>query len=158
MKKKLDRVDRKILEELQKNGRISFVELGERVGLSTSPCLERVRRLEQDQYIQGYTAILNPDLLDAGLMVYVEIKLEYESRQIFEKFKRAALRIPYLLECHLLSGDFDYLMKIRVSDMQEYRELLGEILRDLPGVRDTRSYMVMEVIKETTQLSTLSRH
>lgn len=158
MKKKLDRVDRKILEELQKNGRISFVELGERVGLSTSPCLERVRRLEQDQYIQGYTAILNPDLLDAGLMVYVEIKLEYESRQIFEKFKRAALRIPYLLECHLLSGDFDYLMKIRVSDMQEYRELLGEILRDLPGVRDTRSYMVMEVIKESTQLSTLSRN
>jgi Lrp/AsnC family leucine-responsive transcriptional regulator len=158
MKKKLDRVDRKILEELQKNGRISYVDLGERVGLSTSPCLERVRRLEQDQYIQGYTAILNPDLLDAGLMVYVEIKLEYESRQIFEKFKRAALRIPYLLECHLLSGDFDYLMKIRVSDMQEYRELLGEILRDLPGVRDTRSYMVMEVIKESTQLSTLSRH
>lgn len=152
--KKLDRVDRKILDELQKNARISYVELGERVGLSTSPCLERVRRLEQDQYIVGYTAILNPDLLGAGLMVYVEIKLEYESRRIFEKFKQAALRIPYLLECHLLSGDFDYLMKIRVADMQEYRELLGEILRDLPGVRDTRSYMVMEVIKESTQIST----
>jgi Lrp/AsnC family leucine-responsive transcriptional regulator len=152
--KKLDRVDRKILDELQKNARISYVELGERVGLSTSPCLERVRRLEQDQYITGYTAILNPDLLGAGLMVYVEIKLEYESRRIFEKFKQAALRIPYLLECHLLSGDFDYLMKIRVADMQEYRELLGEILRDLPGVRDTRSYMVMEVIKESTQIST----
>ena len=152
--KKLDRVDRKILDELQKNARISYVELGERVGLSTSPCLERVRRLEQDQYIVGYTAILNPDLLGAGLMVYVEIKLEYESRRIFEKFKQAALRIPYLLECHLLSGDFDYLMKIRVADMQEYRALLGEILRDLPGVRDTRSYMVMEVIKESTQLST----
>jgi len=155
--KKLDRVDRKILDELQKNARISYVELGERVGLSTSPCLERVRRLEQDNYIVGYTAILNPDLMEAGLMVYVEIKLEYDSRQIFEKFKFAALKIPFVLECHLLSGDFDYLMKIRVADMQEYRELLGEILRDLPGVRDTRSYMVMEVIKESTHLSTGTR-
>lgn len=90
-------------------------------------------------------------------MVYVEIKLEYESRQIFEKFKLAALKIPFVLECHLLSGDFDYLMKIRVADMQEYRDLLGEILRDLPGVRDTRTYMVMEVIKESTHLSTESR-
>jgi len=156
--KKLDRIDRKILDELQKNARISYVELGERVGLSTSPCLERVRRLEQDKYIVGYTAILNLDLLEAALMVYVEIKLEYDSRQIFENFKHAALRIPYLLECHLLSGDFDYLMKIRVADMQEYRELLGEILRDLPGVRDTRSYMVMEVIKESTHLSIGSRN
>lgn len=155
--KKLDRIDRKILHELQKNARISYVELGERVGLSTSPCLERVRRLEQGNYIVGYTAILNPDLLEAGLMVYVEIKLEYESRQIFEKFKLAALKIPFVLECHLLSGDFDYLMKIRVADMQEYRDLLGEILRDLPGVRDTRTYMVMEVIKESTHLSTESR-
>ena len=152
--KALDRIDRKILSELQSNARISYVDLGERVGLSTSPCLERVKRLESDGYITGYTAVLNPELMNAGLMVYVEIKLEYESRQIFEKFKHAALRIPFVLECHLLSGDFDYLMKIRVADMQEYRDLLGEILRDLPGVRDTRSYMVMEVIKESTHLST----
>jgi len=87
-------------------------------------------------------------------MVYVEIKLEYDSKQIFEQFKQAGLRIPYLLECHLLSGDFDYLMKIRVADMAEYRQLLGEILRDLPGVRDTRSYIVMEIIKESTRIST----
>jgi len=84
----------------------------------------------------------------------VEIKLEYDSKRIFEKFKRAALQIPHLLECHLLSGDFDYLMKIRVADMAEYRQLLGDILRDLPGVRDTRSYIVMEIIKETTRLNT----
>ncbi len=152
--KKLDRIDRRILNELQKNARISFVDLGTRVGLSTSPCIERVRRLETDGYISGYTTILNPDLMDAGLMVYVEIKLEYDSKLIFEQFKQAALRIPYLLECHLLSGDFDYLMKIRVADMAEYRLLLGDILRDLPGVRDTRTYMVMEIIKESTRLST----
>lgn len=154
MPKKLDRIDRRILDELQINARISYVELGEKIGLSTSPCLERVKRLETDGYISGYTAILNPDLLDAGLMVYVEIKLEYDSKQIFEQFKQSALRIPYLLECHLLSGDFDYLMKIRVADMAEYRELLGDILRDLPGVRDTRSYIVMEIIKESTRILT----
>lgn len=152
--KPLDRIDRRILDELQKNARISYVELGERVGLSTSPCLERVKRLESDGYISRYSAILNPELLQAGLMVYVEIKLEYDSRNIFEQFKQAALRIPYLLECHLLSGDFDYLMKVRVADMNEYRQLLGDILRDLPGVRDTRSYIVMEIIKESTAIST----
>ncbi|OED39052.1 AsnC family transcriptional regulator [Chromatiales bacterium (ex Bugula neritina AB1)] len=156
--KSLDRIDRKILDELQKNARISYVELGERVGLSTSPCIERVKRLEQDNTIRGYTALLNPDRLQAGLMVYVEIKLVYDSRRIFEQFKQAALRIPYMLECHLLSGDFDYLMKIRVADMAEYRQLLGEILRDLPGVRDTRSYIVMEVIKESTTISTAHRN
>ena len=152
--KKLDRIDRRILAELQKNARISYVDLGELVGLSTSPCLERVKRLENDGYISGYTAILNPDLMNAALMVYVEIKLEYDSKRMFEKFKSAALQIPHLLECHLLSGDFDYLMKVRVADMAEYRSLLGDFLRDLPGVRDTRSYIVMEVIKETTQLNT----
>ena len=151
--KNLDRIDRRILDALQKNARMSYVELGERVGLSTSPCLERVKRLESDGYIAGYTAILNPELMNAALMVYVEIKLEYDSKRIFEKFKSAALLIPHLLECHLLSGDFDYLMKIRVADMAEYRQLLGDILRDLPGVRDTRSYIVMEIIKETTHLS-----
>ncbi len=153
--KKLDRIDRRILNELQKNARISYVELGEKVGLSTSPCLERVKRLENGGYIVGYTAILNPEMLNAALVVYVEIKLEYDSKQIFEKFKQAALQIPQLLECHLLSGDFDYLMKIRVADMAEYRQLLGDILRDLPGVRDTRTYIVMEIIKESTRLSTL---
>jgi len=155
--KKLDRIDRRILDELQKNARISYVDLGDKVGLSTSPCLERVKRLEADGYIVGYTAILNPEMLQAGLMVYVEIKLEYDTGHIFEEFRQAALRMPYLLECHLLSGDFDYLMKIRVADMAEYRQLLGEILRDLPGVRDTRSYMVMEIIKESTALSTDAR-
>lgn len=152
--KKLDRIDRRILYELQINARISYVELGEKVGLSTSPCLERVKRLETDGYIQRYTAILNPQLMQAGMMVYVEIKLEYDSKTIFEQFRKEALRIPFLLECHLLSGDFDYLMKIRVADMSAYRKLLGEILRDLPGVRDTRSYIVMEIIKESTALTT----
>jgi len=150
--KGIDRIDRRILEQLQLNGRISYVDLGEAVGLSTSPCLERVRRLERDGYIRGYSAQLAPQLLGAGLLVYVEINLDYTSQDIFAQFRSAVLAVPQLLECHLVSGDFDYLLKIRIADMAAYRELLGEILHRLPGVRDTKSYVVMEELKETLNL------
>ncbi len=154
-RRELDRIDRKILRTLQKNGRISFVELGESVGLSTSPCLERVRRLEQAGYIVGYTALLNPKLLDAGLLVYVEINLEYTSPDIFEQFRDVVRFIPQVQECHLVSGGFDYLLKVRIADMAAYRELLGEILHRLPGVRDSKSYVVMEEVKETPAIEVL---
>lgn len=151
-RRELDRIDRNILRTLQSNGRISFVELGERVGLSTSPCLERVRRLEQSGYITGYTAVLNPRLLDAALLVYVEISLEYTTPDIFEQFRDAVKFIPQVLECHLVSGEFDFLLKVRIADMAAYRELLGEILHRLPGVRDSKSYVVMEEVKETLSI------
>jgi len=151
-RRELDRIDRNILRTLQQNGRISFVELGDSVGLSTSPCLERVRRLEQAGYITGYTAVLNPTLLDAGLLVYVEISLEYTTPDIFERFRDAVKFIPQVLECHLVSGEFDFLLKVRIADMTAYRELLGEILHRLPGVRDSKSYVVMEEVKETLSL------
>lgn len=150
--RQLDRIDRHILRTLQSNGRISFVELGEKVGLSTSPCLERVRRLEQAGYIKGYTAIMNPKLLEAGLLVYVEISLEYTSPDIFEQFRDAVRLMPQVLECHLVSGSFDFLLKVRIADIAAYRALLGEILHGLPGVRDSRSYVVMEEVKETLSL------
>lgn len=149
MRRQLDRIDAKILRALQENGRISFVDLGEKVGLSTSPCLERVRRLEKAGYIRGYTAVLNPKLLDAALLVYVEIRLEYTTPDIFEQFSAAVRDLPQVLECHLVSGDFDFLLKIRIADMETYRNLLGEILHRLPGVRDSKSYVVMEDVKET---------
>ena len=150
--RKLDRIDRRILSTLQQNGRISYVDLGEQVGLSTSPCLERVKRLERKGYIKGYSAILDPHLLDASLLIYVEISLDYNSPDIFEQFRRAILTLPQVLECHLVSGDFDYLIKIRISNMAAYRELLGDILHTLPGVRDTKSYVVMEELKESLAL------
>jgi Lrp/AsnC family leucine-responsive transcriptional regulator len=150
--RRLDRIDRRILQTLQRNGRISYVELGETVGLSTSPCLERVKRLEREGYILGYRAVLEPRLLNAGLLVYVEISLNYNTPDIFDAFKRAIVNIPQILECHLVSGDFDYLIKVRIADMATYRELLGEILHKLPGVRDTKSYVVMEELKETSAL------
>lgn len=150
--RELDRIDRQILRELQAEGRLSLTVLGERVGLSTTPCTERVRRLENDGVIMGYSARLNPAHIEAGLLVFVELKLSYKSADIFEEFRRAVLKLPHILECHLVSGDFDYLIKARINEMASYRKLLGEILLSLPHVRDSKSYIVMEEVKESMQL------
>lgn len=150
--RELDKIDRKILRVLQQDGRISFTELGERVGLSTSPCTERVRRLERNGVITGYHARLDPQLVGVGLLVFVEISLAYKSGDIFEEFRNAALRLPNVLECHLVSGDFDYLIKARISEMASYRKLLGNTLLTMPHVRDSKSYLVMEEVKETLDL------
>jgi len=150
--RKLDRRDRLILKFLQQDGRISNVALAKKVNLSTTPCLERVRRLERHGYIRGYTALLEPQLVDAGLLVFVEIDLLRTSPGAFRDFRREAMKLRELLECHLVSGNFDYLLKARVKDMQEYRSLLGEKILALPGVSDSRSYVVMEEVKESTVL------
>ena len=153
--KPLDRTDRKILACLQQDGRLSNVALAKKVDLTTTPCYERVRRLERDGYITGYSAQLNPKLLDAGLLVFVEINLLRTSPDAFREFRRQACQLSELLECHLVSGNFDYLLKARVKDMQEYRNLLGEKILALPGVADSRSYVVMEEVKETMALPLL---
>lgn len=150
--RELDRIDRRILRILQQEGRIPFTELGERVGLSTTPCTERVRRLERDGVITGYHARLAPAAVRASLLVFVEISLAYKSGDIFEEFRRAALKLPNVLECHLVSGDFDYLIKARISEMASYRKLLGSTLLTLPHVRESKSYIVMEEVKETMEL------
>ena len=150
--RELDKIDRKILRILQAEGRISFTELGERVGLSTTPCTERVRRLEREAVITGYHAHLDPAAVKASLLVFVESSLAYKSGDIFEEFRRAALKLPNVLECHLVSGDFDYLLKARISEMASYRKLLGSTLLTLPHVRESKSYIVMEEVKETLSL------
>jgi len=150
--RRLDNIDRRILRALQGDGRVSYVSLADTVGLSTSPCLERVRRLERDGYITGYTARLNPALLDAGLLVFVEISLNYTSGKIFEEFRDAVRRWPQVLECHLVAGEYDYLLKVRISDMGAYRQLLGDILQQLPGVSDSRTLVAMETVVETSHI------
>lgn len=150
--KKLDRIDRNILVELQKNGRLSNVELSKRVGLSPTPCLERVKRLENDGYISGYQAILNPQLLDAALLVIVEITLTKTSPDVFDDFSKAVQSLDVIQECHLVSGDFDFLLKTRVKDMAAYRELLGDTLLRLPSVSESRTYVVMEEVKSANVL------
>ena len=152
MQHELDRIDRKILDILQRNGRIPITELAQQVGLSATPCADRVRRMERAGVITGYHARVSPRALNKNLLVFVEIKLAAKSDEAFEKIKRELQRMPEVLECHLVSGDFDYLIKARIDEMNVYRRLLGEILQRLPGSAESRSYVVMEEIKETFYL------
>ncbi|ABC27860.1 Transcriptional regulator [Hahella chejuensis KCTC 2396] len=152
MKKQLDRIDHAILRELQSEGRLSNSELSRRVNLSPTPCLERVKRLERDGYIRRYTAVLNAKKLGVGLVVFIEIGLNRTSRDVFADFKESVIKVPEVQECHLVSGNFDYLIKARVANMDQYRALLGEKILVLPGVRESRSYVVMETVKEGQEL------
>ena len=149
----LDKLDRSILGILQQEGRISMKDLGERVGLSITPCIERVRRMERDGVITGYYAHVDPASVGAKLLVFVEITLNQKSALAFEQFRREVLRIPEVLECHLVSGDFDYLIKARIHEMAEYRKLLGDMLLQLPGAAQSKSYVVMEEIKESLMIA-----
>ena len=150
--KELDKTDLKILKFLQQNARIPMTELAEKVGLSTTPVTERVKRLERDNFITGYHARLNPNLLGKGLLIFVELKLRSKSGNIFEDFRREVMRIPQIFECHLVSGEYDYLIKVRLPDMSAYRDMLGNILLHLPAAAESRSYVVMEEVKEETVL------
>ncbi len=150
--KVLDRTDRRILECLQADGRISNVQLARKVNLTPTPCIERVKRLERQGYIRGYTALLNPEMVNAALLVFVEIDLSHNSPDAFRRFREEARQLPEIQDCHLVSGNFDYLIKARVSDMKAYRELLGEKILSLPEVIGSRSYVVMEEVKETLNL------
>lgn len=152
--RELDRLDRKILDLLQKNGRLPMTELADKVGLSSTPCTERVRRLEREGVITGYHAHVSPIALGKPLLVFVEIKLSAKSGDVFDKVKKEMMFIPEVMECHLVSGEFDYLIKARISQMTEYRRLLGNILLKLPGAAESRSSVVMEEIKETLFLPT----
>lgn len=150
--KDLDKIDLKILKLLQQNARIPMTELSEKVGLSTTPVTERVKRLERDNIISGYHARLNPHAVGQSLLVFVEIKLRSKSGNIFEDFRREVTRIPQILECHLVSGEYDYLIKVRLPDMSAYRDMLGNILLQLPAAAESRSYVVMEEVKEGLML------
>jgi Lrp/AsnC family leucine-responsive transcriptional regulator len=149
----LDKIDLRILRVLQKDGRISNLKLAEEVHLSPTAVLERVKRLTRENYILGYEARLNPTKLGAGLMVFVEVLLDRTVHDVMDSFRAAVQVRPEILECHLVAGGFDYLLKTRVSDMAAYRSFVGDVIWSLPGVRETRTYAVMEEVKNTTELS-----
>ena len=149
----LDRIDRKILRILQIDGRISNLKLAEQVQLSPTAVLERVKRLSRDKYILGYEARLNPVLVGAGLLVFVEVLLDRTVHDVMDSFKAAVQVHQEILECHLVAGGFDYLLKTRVADMAAYREFIGTVIWTLPGVRETRTYAVMEEVKCTSALA-----
>lgn len=145
----LDRIDHKILDILQRQGRISNTDLAEQVGLSMSPCSERVRRMEREGVITGYHARISPEALGRTLLIFVEITLASKSDEVFDKVRKELLHMPEVQECHLVSGSFDYLVKARLRGMSEYRGLLGDMLKKLPVAAQSHSYVVMEEIKET---------
>lgn len=145
----LDRTDRKILDILQRQGRMSMTELAEQIGLSTSPCSERVRRMEREGVIRGYYARVDPRALGKTLLVFVEITLASKSGDVFDKVRKELLHVPEVMECHLVSGSFDYLVKARLAAMSEYRDLLGSILKKIPVAAQSHSYVVMEELKES---------
>jgi len=148
----ISKIDRNILRILQKDGRISYTDLAREVGLSVTPCIERVKRLEKNGYIEGYTATLNPQLLKAGLVVFVQIRLNHTSQENFEEFRDSVMSLQNIQSCFLVSGNYDYLLKARVADMSAYRELLGNSILKLPAVQESTSYVVMEELKETMQV------
>ena len=151
----LDRTDLKILRCLQEDGRISNLKLAQAVALSPTAVLARVQRLGKEGFILGYEARLNPLKLGAGMMVFVEVLLDRTTPNVFEAFKAAVQVRAEIMECHMVAGGFDYLLKTRMADMAAYRAFAGTVLWQLPGVRETRTYAVMEEIKNTTRLPLL---
>ena len=147
MASELDRTDRRILRVLQEDGRISTVDLAERIGLSPTATSERLKRLTREGFVTGFRATLDPARLGRGFLVFVEVSLDKTTPDVFERFAEAVRRAPDVLECHMVAGGFDYLVKTRVADMAAYRRFLGEVLLALPGVRETRTYAVMEEVK-----------
>ena len=149
----IDRIDLKILNVLQQDGRISNLKLAEGVALSPTAVLARVQRLTRDGYILGYEAQLDPARLGAGLMVFVEVLLDRTTPNVFEAFKAAVQVRAEIMECHMVAGGFDYLLKTRMANMNAYRAFAGTVLWQLPGVRETRTYAVMEEVKCTARLA-----
>ena len=148
----LDRIDRKILSILQEDGRIANLKMAEAVALSPTAVLARVQRLTRDGFILGYAARLNPLKLGAGMLVFVEVLLDRTTPNVFDQFKAAVQVHPEIMECHMVAGGFDYLLKTRSADMNAYRVFAGNVLWQLPGVRETRTYAVMEEVKHSNHL------
>ena len=148
----LDRTDIRILDILQKDGRISNIKLAEAVNLSPTAALARVQKLTKDGYILGYEAKLNSDMLNNSFVVFVEILLDKTTPNALEEFSDAVIHYSEIVECHMISGGFDFVVKIRCANMEEFRKISGQVLWQLPGVKETRSYPVMEVIKESLQI------
>lgn len=144
--RKLDRIDRAILAALQEDGRISNVALAEKVHLSPSPCLERVKRLEAAGYIEGYQARLSASKMGYGKVAFVQVSLERTTEDVFSNFKQEVMSSPYVAECHMVAGGYDYLIKVRFDDIENYRSVLETVVR-FPGVSQTHTYMVIEQVK-----------
>ena len=149
---RLDAVDRLILRELQADGRLSNVDLAERVRLSPSPCLRRVKSLEERGYIRGYMAVLDRARVNRGMYVHVMVSLTSQRQETLETFERAVADLPEVLECYLMAGESDYLLAVAVADLDAYHRFFRERLGEVPGVASLRSLISMKTVKYTTAL------
>lgn len=148
----LSRVDRRMLEILQADGRLTNLELAGRVNLSPSACLRRVRALEEAGVIRGYAALLDPAKVGLGLVAFVNVKLEKRGRMPTDTFAKAVRDWPEVAGCHALTGDMDYLLRVHVEDLEHFSRFVMDSLLKHPGVLDVKSSFVLEAVKETTAL------
>jgi Lrp/AsnC family leucine-responsive transcriptional regulator len=143
----LDGIDCRIIAELQADGRLSNVELADRVGLSPSPCLRRVKRLEREGYIEGYRAALRRDRVGLGFSVYLAVKIDGHANEWALKFEEAVSAMPEVIACHLVSGEADYILEVVVPDLEHYQRFLVGRLLNLPIVREVRSNIAIQTVK-----------
>jgi Lrp/AsnC family leucine-responsive transcriptional regulator len=148
----LDRTDRRMLELLQAQGRMQVADLAAKVALSPAPTLRRLRRLEESGVIAGYAAVLDPRRLGLGLTAHLEVQLDKQAEHARSTFRKAVLTWPEALACHALSGQWDYLLKVVVPDLEHFSRFLMEKVLALPVVTNTQSSFVLETVKETTAL------
>ncbi len=148
----LDRTDLRILEILQRDGRLSNQEIAERVSLSPSPCLRRIRRLEELGVIRQYVALVDPQKIGLGLLAYVTVKLEKRGKMPMEDFRARVQTWPEVLACYAMTGDMDYLLRVHVEDLEHFSRLVMSQLLKQPGVVDVKSSFALDRIKETTAL------
>ncbi len=144
----LDSFDKAILEALSTEGRLPVTDLARRIGLSKSPVQARLKRLEKDGYILGYQALLDPIRLGRAHVAFVELRLSDTSEKALSEFNRVVKTIPEIEQCHMIAGNFDYLLKVRTADIGAYRQVLAERLSALPHVASTSTYVAMEAVKE----------
>ncbi len=152
MSRKLDAIDCRILDELQKNGRLSIVDLAERVHLTKTPCSERVKRLEKSGVIKGYRAEVDPSKVGMNHVTVVHVTLVQTSDNSLETFNKAIKQVDEVESCLMIAGQFDYMLKVRTRDISHFRELLGDKISKLPGVMQTHSFAVMETVKDTSNI------
>jgi Lrp/AsnC family leucine-responsive transcriptional regulator len=150
--RKLDSIDRKILATLQENARIANVELSEEVHLSPSPCLARVRALERDGFIKNYVTLLDPRSVGLGVNVFVQVRLEKQIESALNSFEKAIAERPEIMECYLMTGQADYLLRIVVSDLDDFQKLLTEFVAKIAGVGNIQSSIALKQVKFKTAL------
>lgn len=148
----LDEFDLKILRILQQEGRVTTLQLAERVGLSPTPCARRVKRLEDDGYIDRYVGLLNAARLGVRLNVFVSIRLRSQTRDAFDRFDDEIKYMPEIVGCYLLTGSFDYLLQVRVADVDAFRDFMRSKLTAIEGVIETQSSIVLQELKATTEI------